>query len=102
MPEVAETNIFLGAKTGEEVFLNLVGVMEKTVDVTFNTPFPGGPNLIPKCAILSAVQVDGNKDANLRYILRYSDLTKTGFKIHVRTYADTHVYEINVQWLVML
>lgn len=102
MPEVADSNIWDSVKTGEEIVKDLVGVTTKTANVTFNTPFSGPPNRVPKCVILSPATIDADKSVNLRYGLSYENLSKTGFTINVNTWGDTHVYQMNVQWLVIM
>jgi hypothetical protein len=82
--------------------LDLDGVITKSINVTFNNPFTGGANVIPKCVMLSPTVLDSDKSLNLRYGIKYSNLSKVGFTIDVNTWGDTHIYQMNVQWLVII
>jgi hypothetical protein len=78
-------NYSLAAGTGDR----MVGV-----DVKFDKPFTSKPQII-----LGVTSVDGEKDANLRYDVKADAVTRDGFTIQIRTWADTKIFMLGGSWL---
>lgn len=106
MPEIGDSdNLIAKIKIGKETINNIKGISEepvsKKVDIIFKKPFYTNPI----CVFLSNVSFDLGGDngyaMNVRYRLKYENLTKEGFTLIVETWHDTNIYFIDVQWLVL-
>jgi hypothetical protein len=65
-----------------------------TIEVNFVKPF----NTKPK-VILSVTQLDADKAFNSRYSVEVMSVSRDGFTIKVRTWADSKIYAISGNWL---
>ena len=81
-PSVAGYN--LDKNTGERTM---------TIDVEFSKPFDTKPTVF-----LSVTQLDADKDVNLRYSVEAISVSRDGFTIKVRTWADSKIYSISGYW----
>lgn len=70
------------------------GERTMTVDVEFPKPFETKPTVF-----LSVTQLDADKDANSRYNVEAISVSRDGFTLKVRTWADSKVYSISGYWL---
>merc|ERR550534_348755 len=62
--------------------------------IVFERSFTAPPNVI-----LSVNKMDAWKEANLRYNLRAIGVTRDGFRMQLRAWGTTHLYQANVEWL---
>jgi hypothetical protein len=65
-----------------------------TVSIKFPAPFEKTPEVM-----LSVTQLDASSKANVRYNVEIMNADKNGFKIKIRTWADTQLYSISGFWL---
>ena len=63
-------------------------------EVSFDKPFDVKPEVIV-CVDL----VDSEKTTNVRYEVRTLSVSRDGFLVQVRTWADTKLYGIGGQWM---
>lgn len=70
------------------------GERTMTIDVEFPKPFDTKPTIF-----LSVTQLDTDKDANSRFNVEAMSVSRDGFTIKVRTWADSKVYSISGYWL---
>lgn len=85
MTKVGDTAYNLDTNTGERAM---------TVEVNFKKPFDVKPKVI-----LSVTQLDGDKAFNQRYNVEVLSVSRDGFTIKIRTWADSKVYSISGYWL---
>jgi hypothetical protein len=62
--------------------------------IKFDTPFEKTPEII-----LSVSQLDADKNSNLRYKAEAVSVSKDGFTIKVRTWADSRIFSMSGYWL---
>lgn len=65
-----------------------------TIEVDFETPFTKKPQIF-----LSVTQLDSDKEYNIRYNVEAISISRDGFTIIVRTWADTKIFSISGYWL---
>ena len=65
-----------------------------TVEVNFTKPFEVKPKVI-----LSVTQIDGDKAFNQRYNVEVLSVSRDGFTVKIRTWADSKIYGISGYWL---
>lgn len=70
------------------------GERTMTVDIDFDNPFDTKPNVF-----LSVTQIDADKDVNIRYKVEAMSISRDGFTLKIRTWADSKVYSISGFWL---
>lgn len=70
------------------------GERTMTVDVDFDKPFDTKPNIF-----LSITQIDADKDVNLRYNVEAMSISRDGFTLKIRTWADSKVFSLSGFWL---
>lgn len=68
-----------------------------TFSVKFPQPFEKTPEIL-----LSVTQVDASSKTNVRYNVEVMHVDTDGFKIKIRTWADTQLYSISGFWLAKL
>lgn len=65
-----------------------------TMDISFSKGFETKPNVI-----LSVTQIDSEKDANQRYNVEAISISRDGFTLKVRTWADSKVFSLSGFWM---
>jgi hypothetical protein len=70
------------------------GERTMTIDVDFNKPFDSKPNVV-----LSVTQIDADKDFNQRYNVEAISVSRDGFTLKIRTWADSKVYSLSGFWM---
>uniref|UniRef100_A0A0B6Z3C5 H-type lectin domain-containing protein n=1 Tax=Arion vulgaris TaxID=1028688 RepID=A0A0B6Z3C5_9EUPU len=63
-----------------------------------NVKFPTAHRSIPG-VVVDVSQLDSLQSQNLRYQLRISAITKTGFSLSCVTWHKTHIFSLNVRWV---
>lgn len=75
----------LDANTGERV---------TTLEVSFPKPYEVKPKVI-----VSVSQMDADKGSNTRFNVEVLSISRDGFTIKVKTWADSKVFSIGGYWL---
>ncbi|MGQ9642225.1 MAG: H-type lectin domain-containing protein [Ignavibacterium sp.] len=70
------------------------GERAMTISVKFPTPFENKPKVA-----LSVTQIDADKNANQRYNVEAISVSRDGFTIKIRTWADSKVFSISGYWI---
>lgn len=70
------------------------GDRNMTLEIKFDKPFQKTPQIL-----LSVSQLDADKNSNLRYKAEIVSVTKDGFTIKVRTWADSRIFSMSGYWL---
>lgn len=70
------------------------GERSMTVSVKFPSSFKSKPNVI-----LSVSQIDADKNSNQRYNVEAISVSRDGFTVKVRTWADSKIFSISGYWL---
>lgn len=70
------------------------GERTMTVDIEFPKPFDTKPTVV-----LSVTQIDTDKDVNSRYNVEAISVSRDGFTLKVRTWADSRVYSLSGYWI---
>jgi hypothetical protein len=72
------------------------GSGERTVviEVNFDKLFDTKPTVL-----LSVNAIDADKDANLRFDVKASAISRDGFTINIRSWADSKIYYISGTWM---
>ncbi len=70
------------------------GERSMTVEVEFPKPYDVKPKVI-----ISVTQVDTDKGFNSRYNVEVLSVSRDGFTIKIRTWADSKIYSISGYWL---
>lgn len=70
------------------------GERAMTISVKFPTPFENKPKVA-----LSVTQIDADKNANQRYNVEATSVSRDGFTIKIRTWADSKVFSISGYWI---
>ncbi|HMN24366.1 MAG: H-type lectin domain-containing protein [Ignavibacteriaceae bacterium] len=65
-----------------------------TIVVKFDKPFTKKPQVI-----LSVTQIDSDKEANTRYNVEAISVSRDGFTLKVRTWADSRLFSISGYWV---
>ena len=64
------------------------------LEVTFKTPFETKPEVI-----VSVNHIDTDKTTNLRYEVKTVSVSRDGFLVQVKTWADTKIFAIGGAWM---
>lgn len=70
------------------------GERAMTIEVTFKNPYEVKPKVM-----LSVTQIDADKGFNNRYNVEVLSVSRDGFTVKIRTWADSKVYSISGYWL---
>ncbi|GEM_PF-372008 len=65
-----------------------------SIEVTFPKSFNAKPEVV-----LCLSGIDGEKQTNLRIVLKASSVSRDGFTIQAKTWADSKVYSVNGSWI---
>ena len=69
------------------------GERTTTVEIKFEKPFIKKPHIF-----LSVTQIDSDKESNVRYNVEAISISRDGFTIKVRTWADSKLFSISGYW----
>lgn len=83
--QAGEASYNLNSNTGDRAV---------TIEVNFDKPFDVKPKVI-----LSVTQLDADKAFNPRYNVEVLSVSRDGFTIKVRTWADSKIFGISGYWL---
>ena len=64
--------------------------------VKFDKSFTKKPQVI-----LSVTQIDSDKEANTRYNVEAISISRDGFTLKVRTWADSRLFSISGYWIAL-
>lgn len=53
----------------------------------------------PPFVALSLTGIDASKECNLRVVVEAHSVTQFGFDLEVRTWADTHIEAVSLNWI---
>lgn len=70
------------------------GERSMTIEVNFPKPYDVKPKVI-----ISVTQLDTDKGFNSRYNVEVLSVSRDGFTIKIRTWADSKIYSISGNWL---
>ena len=70
------------------------GERAMTIEVNFKNPYDVKPKVM-----LSVTQIDADKGFNSRYNVEVLSVSRDGFTVKIRTWADSKVYSISGYWL---
>ncbi|HCY75305.1 MAG: H-type lectin domain-containing protein [Ignavibacterium sp.] len=70
------------------------GERAMTIEVDFKNPFDVKPKVM-----ISVTQVDTDKAFNSRYNVEVLSVSRDGFTLKIRTWADSKVYSLSGYWL---
>jgi hypothetical protein len=70
------------------------GERTATAEITFTKPFEVKPEIV-----LSINLLDADKAANTRVSLKPASISRDGFTIQVKTWADTKINSIGITWV---
>jgi hypothetical protein len=70
------------------------GERTMTLDIKFEKPFSKKPQII-----LSVIQIDSDKDLNLRYNIDAISISRDGFTLRVHTWADSKIFSVSGYWI---
>ena len=69
------------------------GERTMTLGVKFDKPFTKKPQVI-----LSVTQIDSDKETNTRYNVEVISISRDGFTLKVRTWAESKLFSISGYW----
>jgi hypothetical protein len=78
---------------GYNLYTN-TGERSMTIEVNFKNPYDVKPKVM-----LSVTQIDAEKSFNSRYNVEVLSVSRDGFTVKIRTWADSKVYSISGYWL---
>ena len=70
------------------------GERAMTIEVNYPNPYEVKPKVM-----LSVTQIDGDKAFNQRYNVEVLSVSRDGFTVKIRTWADSKIYSISGYWL---
>ncbi|MFZ1518914.1 MAG: H-type lectin domain-containing protein [Ignavibacteriaceae bacterium] len=70
------------------------GERAMTIEVDFDKPYDVKPKVM-----LSVTQMDGDKTFNQRFNVEVLSVSRDGFTVKIRTWADSKIYGISGYWL---
>lgn len=73
------------------------GERSMILDVDFEIPFEKIPQVF-----LSVTQIDADKETNQRYNVEAISISRDGFTLKVKTWADSKIFSISGYWIACL
>jgi len=70
------------------------GERTMSLEVKFETPFTKKPQIV-----LSVTQIDSDQKTNQRYNVEAVSISRDGFIIRVRTWADSKLFSVSGYWI---
>jgi hypothetical protein len=65
-----------------------------TIDIDFDNAFNKKPTIF-----LSVSQIDTDKETNVRYNVEAISISRDGFTLKVRTWADSKIFSLSGYWI---
>ena len=84
------------AKAGDAAY-NLdtnTGERSTTIEINYAKPYDVKPKVI-----VSVTQLDADKEFNSRYNVEVLSVSRDGFTVKIKTWADSKIYSISGYWL---
>ena len=70
------------------------GERAMTIEVNFKNPYDVKPKVM-----ISVTQIDADKGFNNRYNVEVLSVSRDGFTVKIKTWADSKIYSISGYWL---
>ena len=70
------------------------GERTATIEVTFEKPFEAKP-----VVAVSVNTIDAAKESNTRYTVKAISISRDGFVVQIRTWADSKIFQIGGSWI---
>lgn len=70
------------------------GERSATIEIKFSKSFKSKPEII-----LSVTQLDASKDFNSRFNVETISVSRDGFTLKVKTWADSRIFSISGYWI---
>ena len=84
------------SKAGDPSYILDANTGERSTLVEINYPKPY--DVKPK-VIVSVTQLDADKEANSRYNVEVLSVSRDGFTVKIKTWADSKIFSISGYWL---
>ncbi len=73
------------------------GERSMTIEIRFKNPFRQKPNIF-----ISVSQIDSDKETNVRYHVEAISVSRDGFTLKVKTWADSKIFSLSGYWLAVV
>lgn len=70
------------------------GERSMTIEIRFKDPFKQKPSVF-----LSVSQIDADKETNVRYNVEAISVSRDGFTLKIKTWADSKIFSISGSWI---
>lgn len=70
------------------------GERSMTIEIRFKDSFKQKPNVF-----LSVSQIDADKETNVRYNVEAISVSRDGFTLKIKTWADSKIFSISGSWI---
>jgi hypothetical protein len=70
------------------------GERSMTIEIRFKDSFKQKPNVF-----LSVSQIDADKETNVRYNVEAISVSRDGFTLKIKTWADSKIFSISGTWI---
>lgn len=70
------------------------GERSTTIEINYPKPYDVKPKVI-----VSVTQLDADKEANSRYNVEVLSVSRDGFTVKIKTWADSKIFSISGYWL---
>ena len=70
------------------------GERSMTIEIRFKDPFKQKPSVF-----LSVSQIDANRETNVRYNVEAISVSRDGFTLKIKTWADSKIFSISGSWI---
>ncbi|MFZ1518397.1 MAG: H-type lectin domain-containing protein [Ignavibacteriaceae bacterium] len=73
------------------------GERSMIIEIRFKNPFRQKPNIF-----ISVSQIDSDKETNVRYNVETISVSRDGFTLKVKTWADSKIFSLSGYWLAVV
>ena len=73
------------------------GERSMIIEIRFKNPFRQKPNIF-----ISVSQIDSDKETNVRYNVEAISVSRDGFTLKVKTWADSKIFSLSGYWLAVV
>jgi len=73
------------------------GERSMIIEIRFKNPFRQKPNIF-----ISVSQIDSDKQTNVRYNVEAISVSRDGFTLKVKTWADSKIFSLSGYWLAVV
>lgn len=73
------------------------GERSMIIEIRFKNPFRQKPNIF-----ISVSQIDSDKETNVRYHVEAISVSRDGFTLKVKTWADSKIFSLSGYWLAVV